>query len=535
MEYHQSIDLISLEHSGSEPEAEYPQFKSDQDFQDEIRRLKKQSSKKFKSKWEEILDKYSKIDDDIESDEIDILTGKITIDNGHLKSLRKESDQVLNGNVWAIDYDKERDVRNNRRRELRIKNKKTVLKQELKDHDKFMKRPSPTRNTRIAEDNILLLDPSPKKQRVSPTKSLNRYDHLEISPTNNYDTESDDEESDEEPIEFASTPTKKYFDFTPFRITPQPHTEGEIESGSESDSEIDSEDVSNSKIIIQESDSESESSTSIKFQTPSDTPQPNPFQEPQSPVQEESSDFDDNYSIITSPYSNLKPQSRFLKCYFQDCFYTTGNHSIFKRHLLSDHRDELYIIGYPIFKDETSGKNCHVTRSMVQSITKDFPIIHEIPPLPHSKDHKMFKCGLKLKHKHCTREFVDVNELNYHQENYPFKCSKKVQVYVCPVLGCGFMTDEGYLQWRHHFIDKNHCQGEPRGYIHDDIKEVVKHETRVSEQKVSEQRASEQKVSEQKVKSKKNELEFKILPQYTPKTIDFGKVDDEIERLFNSD
>lgn len=484
MDYHQSIDLISLEHSGSEPEAEYPQFKSDKEFQDEIRRLKKQSSKKFKSKWEEILEKYSKIDDDIESDEIDIITGKITIDNGHLKSLRKESDQVLNGNVWSIDYDKERDVRNNRRRELRIKNKKTMLKQELKDRDKFMKRPSPTRNTRIAEDNILLLDPSPKKQRVSPTKSLNRYDHLEVSPTKNYDTESEDSE-----LEFTSTPTKKYFDFTPLHITPQPESESESE---------DSEDISNSK-IVQDSESESDS-PSNSVRTPNDTPRLNPFQEPQS--EEESSDFDDNYSIITSPYSH-RIQSKFLKCYFQDCFYTTGNPSIFKRHLLSDHRDELYIIGYPISKDEISGKECHITQLMVRSITKDFPIIHEIPPLPRSDDQTMFKCELKLKHKKCTREFVNANDLHYHQQNYPFKCSEKVQVYVCPVLGCGYMTDEGYLQWRRHFIDKNHCQGKPRGLIHGE--------------------------------SPTNEPAFKILPQYTPKVIDFNKVDDEIEQLFNSD
>lgn len=192
-------DLISLDLSDVTSEDEYfkipehnPSLQTETEFQQEINRLKAASGKRFKDKWEEILAKYAAIDDDKASDEIDLATGKITIDNGHLRSLKNQhlnGHSGVNNNVWTLNYDDERDFRNAQRREKVLAKRKQQLKEQLKARDQFYNSShshfsplkslgaSPNKSSsisptkKISPDNILLLDPSPtKKQRVSPTK-----------------------------------------------------------------------------------------------------------------------------------------------------------------------------------------------------------------------------------------------------------------------------------------------------------------------------------------------------------------------------
>lgn len=153
-------------------------YTSEAEFQSEINKLKAESTRKFRNKWEQILYKYSLINDDVESDEIDLFTGKVTIDNGHLRSLQTyvPNKEGIKQNVWDIEYDAERDEQTAKRKEKEELKKKHRLKNTLKAESLFhlnnisrSRHNSPVR--KVSPDNILLLDPSPtKKQRVSPTK-----------------------------------------------------------------------------------------------------------------------------------------------------------------------------------------------------------------------------------------------------------------------------------------------------------------------------------------------------------------------------
>lgn len=174
----------------------------------------------------------------------------------------------------------------------------------------------------------------------------------------------------------------------------------------------------------------------------------------------DSLDFDDQYLIVDYDTQELTSEKGAIyTCCFHKCDYTTGNKKLFESHLLLKHRTELYIIGYPISKDEIDRtKRPLITQKMIDLLNKCFPLSHEVPMLPLSADRKMLNCNLKLNdsENRCRREFLTKYELSQHQNSFPLKCSGKVQVYVCPLLGCGYMTDEGYLSWRQHFIDENH-------------------------------------------------------------------------------
>ena len=50
-------------------------------------------------------------------------------------------------------------------------------------------------------------------------------------------------------------------------------------------------------------------------------------------------------------------------------------------------------------------------------------------------------------------------QLDQHQEAGD-ECSDKRQVLFCPILGCGYLTDGGYKEWREHMITANHYQEE---------------------------------------------------------------------------
>ncbi|WEJ95746.1 hypothetical protein PSN45_003273 [Yamadazyma tenuis] len=211
-------DSISLELSEDSPiESEFLQvqegktYRSEQEFQEEIDKLKIASNKKFLTKWEEILQKYSQIDDDVESDEIDLVTGQITIDNGHLRSLRNETKFNQHRNVWSVDYDAERDRQKAHKQEKRLNSQKNKVKEHLKAQDLFISSSSHNYRSpirKVSPDNILLLDPSPtKKQKLSPTKTPQKLTFDVGSPSESVVSDSEDSLIELQ-VSKTSTPTK---------------------------------------------------------------------------------------------------------------------------------------------------------------------------------------------------------------------------------------------------------------------------------------------------------------------------------------
>lgn len=437
-------DLISLD-SESQSDSEIIQidqsksYETEQEFQNDINKLKTASTLKFRNKWEEILQRYSKINDDLESDEIDLSTGEIIKDNGHLKSLNVGNHTSIK-DVWSADFDAERDMKNARRRERSSQVRKNQIKQHLKAQDQFhinpnrQQSPTPTPTRKVSPDNILLLDPSPtKKQRISPTKKQEKQ-AVDLSPKLSGISDSDLEVELLEPLN-QSTPTKR-------------HTDTLIDSTTRSKTEFDP--------FVDKSSTNSEFKISSTIGKTLD-------------IEE---DFDEEYLIVYLPQLNVNAAHYSIySCCFDDCEYTTGNREIFERHLLSKHRTELYHIGYPISADEIEkSKRVTLNSSIIDKVTGYFPLIQKVPPLPLSSDGKMFICGRRSSSngRACRREFLSMDEWQDHKQRYPLHCSYKKQVHVCPVLGCGFMTEDGYKHYRQHFIDAEHHKPQlPKFYNRD--------------------------------------------------------------------
>ncbi|CAH2355078.1 hypothetical protein CLIB1423_21S01332 [[Candida] railenensis] len=386
-------------------EFEYNQ--SEGERHSDIKKLKKQSISRLHNKWNDILERYSRIDDSKESDEIDIITGDIITDNGHLRSMGINQERNPNNrslsNIWSVNFDWENDNLNAKRKESRLKKKKSELRAKLKEQDLFHVYKDTTKrvledpkNREVCNDNMLLLTPSPvKRARL------------------------------EKENESKAPPPPKLFQNELNGLMPNLMRD----LGSSSSNNVDLMTDSATELIDNEDSDPGSASDSLS---------------------ERSSSFDDEYSIVSSP---LQPKSKrsIYNCAFENCHYCTGNKSLYQSHLLEKHSVTLRELGYPVSLDGSATQNDTISLSSKRELLRDFPLVLEVPPIPDTFNGRPIVCGHKMSNGlECKKFFLD--DLQDH------KCSHKRQVLLCPLLGCGFMTDEGYLSWRNHFIEEGHCR-----------------------------------------------------------------------------
>ncbi|KAK6460714.1 hypothetical protein DFJ63DRAFT_315374 [Scheffersomyces coipomensis] len=450
-------------------------YQNESEFQAEINRLKTESTQRFKSKWDEILYKYSVIDDEKESDEIDLSTGLIIKDNGHLKSLQSENLAVgnvkLDGNIWHHDYDVDKQLTQTRRNELRKKKRKHALKARLKEEQKFhtvsldntqfnLQYDNLSNKKRIPqEDNLLQLDPSPTKKyrftkssspisqdRLSyttPTKSKTPIPTMKISPT--------------KPSR-SIHPSNVFLEDSNLHISSSTSKESSYMSPHEDETSETSQPESSQENEGNDSNSDSEFSQNEQEDTPKVFPNRissiiDPSEDENENEDEES--FDDEYSIVLDPlyFDDISNTITIYQCAFDECSYCTGNRSLYQNHLLEKHSPELHFIGYPI---SPVPEHIPTTIKFNESrLNKQFPLTYPIPPFPDSEDGQPLTCNKLLdNNKRCRRTFLTQSDMYNHQKEDA--CSHKKRVLMCPLLGCGFLTEDGYLEWRAHFIKEKH-------------------------------------------------------------------------------
>lgn len=175
------------------------------DINEEISRLKTASSTRFREKWEKILEKYSAIDDNLESDEIDLETGKITIDNGHLRSMVANEIVVggvtVNGDIWAEDdsFDK---AYNDQRR---VRAHQERLRERFENHIRRHKDGSPLKLGAVPDDNLHHAFSGSLKRNISGV-SLGNNSPMEFSASEDSDF-SDTHASPFRSLHMASIPS----------------------------------------------------------------------------------------------------------------------------------------------------------------------------------------------------------------------------------------------------------------------------------------------------------------------------------------
>ncbi|CCE79219.1 Piso0_001270 [Millerozyma farinosa CBS 7064] len=473
---------------------------SESEFQAEITRLKSQSTKNFKNKWEEILAKYSSIDDEKQSDEIDLATGEIIKDNGHLRSLGArnsfEDGFRLDSDIWSLTYDLDKRIQSKHSREVRVRGKKRELKEKLKEQQQFyneslhrdqtpLKADDLRKNMSFfaaTEENLLSLKPSPtKKKKLSPEK-FNQS--LTFSDSNNSRLASprgpkdrqlsnpslrlflDDIPWNDEDIPSSGSDYEIYPD-NPFlmrKVFPKESSTSDNNYTSWSDSQTELASVAGSS-QTSVNDSINRCTTDSLKRTKNHLYDPCVKESASKDLNgmmnyPEEGDFEDQYSIVSeSKFVDLKLEdTKVYNCAFDKCSYCTGNRNLYQNHLLDRHGNELQSIGYPIKAVIQRKDNISVSNDEVKKLSKQFPLICSVPPLVSSTDGNVYTCNKSLgkKNLNCRKFFTSKKDLDYHQSQFPRLCSHRKQVLLCPILGCGYMTDMGFLEWRKHFIEAKH-------------------------------------------------------------------------------
>lgn len=473
---------------------------SESEFQAEITRLKSQSTQNFKNKWEEILAKYSQIDDEKESDEIDLATGQIIKDNGHLRSLGARSsfqDRFrLDSDIWSLTYDLDKRIQSKHSREARVRGKKRELKEKLKKQQQFynetlhrdetpLKADDLRKNMSFfaaTEENLLSLKPSPtKKKKLSPEK-FNQS--LTFSDSNNSTLASPRDAKDRE----LSNPLLRLFlDDIPWNDEdiPSPGSDYEIypdnpfltrkvspKESSVSDNNYTSWSDSQTELALAAGSSQTSVNESMNRCTNNSLKRTkNHLYDSSFKVlaskdlnemmnYPEQGDFEDQYLIVSeSKFVDLKLENtKLYNCAFDKCSYCTGNRNLYQNHLLDKHSNELQSIGYPIKAVVDRKQAVSVSEDEEKRLSKHFPLMCSVPPLVLSTDGNVYTCNMQLgkKNLNCRKFFTNKKDLNYHQSQFPRLCSHRKQVLLCPILGCGYMTDMGFLEWRKHFIEAKH-------------------------------------------------------------------------------
>ncbi|GEQ72316.1 hypothetical protein JCM33374_g6003 [Metschnikowia sp. JCM 33374] len=425
----------------------------------DVARLKAQNTDRLQRRWDEIIAKYSNIDDDKESDEIDLNTGKITIDNGHLRSFA--DDGVANGSrvvssVWAMDDNFEKETRRHKHAEKVKRRLRYEEKQRLKATAMFYKPHMKVvdSGSDVLEDNLSLLSPSPTKKHkssstsVSPSKpglkmedtQILGYGHRLATPQSSplkgkvpSLAFSPSESSLESPSRPGSqqrvllSPVRQKLDL---KNVPHlgicPDSDGE-DYTSEDDNLIDN--------------SESDGlSHDLKSNTMASHQRDDVLEKEENIHEDDNNtEYEDSFSVLeicdAAPYA-------YFTCAFYGCPYTSQSKASYRAHLLSSHSPELRQIGYPV--DTEKRYNLPLPGDTIPKLNVHFPLkIHRPPVRPHI-------CGSETKYGRCQKMFIDESLFLKHKEQCPRRCSAKRQVLPCPVLGCDFMTDTSYGDFYRH-------------------------------------------------------------------------------------
>lgn len=328
--------------------------KSDPEILHEVRRLHQQSTQKFKDKWDEILSKYARIDDERESDEIDLATGEIVTDNGHLRSL-----SFAESNIWDDHYDDEAERTRRLRRESLARRNKHQLRDKLKLLLAFS---SPVRSranspfassTAVPPGNLVEYSPKKKKRSATPT----------------------------EPNSTDNSPSKIGFD--------------KLLLGSRESSPLKRRVVVNSDESDASDFSETEHPGSFRLSSPTPRyrwPVPN-----LSPSLRKSFPEVDHLKVELIYSTDRRPP--LFRCVL--CPHTDTIEYEFRLHLLAKHMPQLYDVGYPV-----SGPGMRISPTAKQRLVHFFPLIPTPPPYT--------KVLIQCPKLGCTRSFPTHRHLERH-------------------------------------------------------------------------------------------------------------------------
>lgn len=480
------------------------QFQTERDFQMRINALKLESSKRFQDSWNEILQKYAAIDDEKESDEIDLRTGKIIKDNGHLRSLSLVggSKDGYYDEIWSFTNGLEKDLRNKRVKEYRERLKKKELRKQLKDQHLFHNTSMQLNSSPIKaddineygdmtfrEENLLSLNPSPTK-KLKPS-SGSEFDIFSSPLKKGGSTLMSPEKSDDT-LELPFKTSLLHFDDIPSLDHGFESSTPKKLFRKESTKQKTQLNISNPFLEDQEGQRKIinhinehlplKRGTELYAQSKSKYPVVNAMNSSSdvyltteeshgchtksSSISESNKlldvsgdsfdlDFDERFSIVTNIGTDKGSTTdpKIFACAFDGCNYCTGNKYIYLSHLISSHSDKLHSIGYPV--DTKSKCKLHVTDIERKKLVDDFPLTYNVPKLPLSSDGLPYKCNKLSNGNRCQKFFLTEDDLREHQTQMSL-CSSKRQVLICPLLGCGYMTEQGYLEWRSHFIERKH-------------------------------------------------------------------------------
>lgn len=416
MDYGRLISLEKIEDSAGHEDINEALREDDEELEERLNTLKQESSARFVRRWDEIISKYSHIDDNTQSDEIDLQTGQIVKDNGHLRSLA--TDGSLHGvqfqpSIWSGDYDFERVIRDEEKEYRNKKRAKAHLRRKLKLQQLFHTSPGDATLDSAAseplQDNLLILSPSPtKKQRVIASSPIKKQrDTASTTMKNERNTQSTLE------------------DRALWSYSPLPRSKDKSDADYRQDFH---------------------SSSPIKH-IPS---------LPHLKYEEEevySSEIDSEPDLLFLLMSDLvdTPRMAIFHCAL-GCSFTAETKSAYKDHLLSNHANLLFRIGYPVkVPKQPQVLRDHITELAILRLTLHFPLQVSIPQKP-------IECGLNYGIGKCCRVFLDPEAAQKHRSSHPLKCSTRRQVFLCPILGCDYMTDGGYREWREHVL--KHKEGQ---------------------------------------------------------------------------
>ncbi|CCG23495.1 hypothetical protein CORT_0D06610 [Candida orthopsilosis Co 90-125] len=197
---------------------------------------------------------------------------------------------------------------------------------------------------------------------------------------------------------------------------------------------------------------------------PSETPPLSP-----SPSSASCESFEEQISIVEEPYYFLGDIShtvslstlKIFNCCVINCSFCTMNRKMYSSHLIKHHSDLLYKLGYPVdsmgsgsrrrsFTKFKEIKN-QITHLDKKTLLREFPLRFNIPVSTC-----VHKCDKFINGSKCQMFYLHAEDLTKHKQSG--KCSFQTQIIFCPILGCGYMTDGGYKEWRNHLIDAGHCE-----------------------------------------------------------------------------
>lgn len=412
---------------------------------EKFRKMRDEVAQRDKDRWDKLFEKYSDPKKLAKSDIVNMATGKIIEDNGHIRSLQqKDKGPIEERDLWGLGHPRiilpqDGPITGEGNGDCAFQSLEMADAGERDIQDDFEKSPMKRQKQSKKGFGVLVKGDQYKNLTIDmPEPSLKSSrlvfhfsdEVLASSDGANFITREQNDVDDY----LEGGDDGAYYDDGVDEYGSDDNYEDGLATGVEEDEEP----YEGFEVGVEEEEKEvkAENDADIRPEHLSSR-----FDHESREESEADDDLEDDLALVV--HFDHTPDTKLYACSFFTCDFCTGDKQHLKQHLLAKHTPQLAQLGYPVPYTKPDSEPYFEIHDMVAwRLHRHFPLVWRLPT-------QAYVCNKDLKGRPCKKLFLTEEQLHQHR-NGGSLCSAKRQVLYCPVLGCEYISEESYEAFLEH-------------------------------------------------------------------------------------